>query len=419
MKINVFLSLAGEKGKTEAERLKAELEAVEAPNGLHFKCFLYSQEVSVGKPLIENYLTQLDKCNFFVPIITPEYCEPERYHVKKELAKALKKDEDIYVASGQKFRFIFPYAPHNGWSLIKKISELAELIVTASVADLANAMIKNSPFILLNQDSEKFSFEDWPRKFFNLDGEPDILLVLGHSGKEDPPKVTDILNLKNCLIEEDLIERYKNKPDSVVPKMPTQSMRIAEYLPYLFQFISNEYLRLVPASRKVPHIPADIDWHLIKHRSELLGQYNLICFGAGDTNWISRAVLAYYGTLLPVVFDSPGDSRVIFYRDSAHAVNGKEDYSGRIELAEYSELMEQVPANDSQFGAVLLLLPNPWNTKKRVIIAAGLTGLGSQASILALSDVSISVTPRGGTPWARVIRGIEGNWQALGFEVVA
>jgi hypothetical protein len=286
-------------------------------------------------------------------------------------------------------------------------------------------MVSNSAFSLLNEAKGQIGFgKDWPRQFFTDAGEPDILLVLGHSGKEDPPTREDIRNLKICSIEEELAERYKKRPDRSEPKLPPQSMRIAEYIPKLIQFLSNQYLSLNADSRTVPSFNADIDWHLIKHRQGLLKKHNLICFGAGDTNWISRAVLAYYGTLLPVVFDATGASHVIFYKATdSNAVQGKEDTSGRIEIAEYSEFMNQIPANDELYGAVLLLLPNPWNIQKRVIIAAGLTGLGSQAAILALCHPGITRVPPGGIPWARVIRGIEGKaertWQAEWFDIIA
>lgn len=423
MKINVFLSLAGEEGLKEAENLKRELEAITEPNGLQFRCYLYSKDESGGS-LIENYLNKLEKCNFFIPVLTTEYVT-SRFHIGQELNKAIKKEEYFSRISDGRFKFIFPYAPKDGQRLIDNISLISELKFYSDVKTLANSMVQNSAFALLNEAQCEIGFEkNWPRSFFDNNGKPDVLLVLGHSGKEDPPSIEDIRNLKICSIEEDLAERYKKRPDRSEPRLPAQSMRIAEYIPKLIHFLSNQYLSLNPSSRVVPCIKADIDWHLIKHRQSLLESNNLICFGAGDTNWISRAVLAYYGTLLPVVFDSPGDSRVIFYKAvDPNTAQERTDTSGRIEIAEYSESMDQVPADDGQFGAILLLLPNPWNIKKRVIIAAGLTGLGSQASILALCDPSISVMPHGGIPWARVIRGKQGKneqlWQAIGFDVVA
>lgn len=421
MRINVFLSLAGEGGKKLAQHLKSELEALRPHEGLQFSCYLYSEDQDLGGR-IHDYYVQIESSNFFIPVLTSEYCESNRIHIKNELESALIREDHISIKSNGKFKFIFPYGLEDGNEILCKIPRLNGRIFTANVEKLAESMLKSSPFALLYEGDKSFGFEqDWPRRFFTEDGEPDTLLVLGHSGKEKPPKVEDFVNLRSCTIEKELAFRYNEDASS----MPRQSMRIAEYLPHLIQFLSNQYLRFKPNSTNIPLIPSDIDWHLIKYRYELLAAHNLICFGAGDTNWISRAVLAYYDTLLPVVFDMPGGSHSLHLRTTMdiNKGSGKEDATGRIEVFKYTKSWESVEANDSFFSAVLLIVPNPWNTDKKVIIAAGLTGLGSQAAILALCDPSITTTPLGGMPWARVIRGIEGEksqaWKAIGFKVVA
>ena len=426
MKITVFLSVAGEEGIKAAEVLKSELEAYVGPNGIQFKCFLYTEALSVGEGVKQFCCNEIEKSNFFVPILTPEYSRLTIHtHVDTELTNALDREDDLRRTSSGRFRFIFPYAPTNGDQVISRIPHLRGRIFASNSSSLIDSMIKNSPFALLIEES--FGFEqNWPNRYFTEEGEPDVLLVLGHSGKENPPTEEEIKNLKICSIEEDLIKRYEDDLlDSSRPILPTQSMRIAEFLPKITQFLYNTYLKQKPQARELPQIKADIDWHLISHRSKLLGEHNLICFGAGDTNWISRAVLAYYGSLLPVSFDVPGGSHVIHYRKAWHAIKdqGSEDLSGTLQILPLTRSIMQVPDSKRHFSAILLLLPNPWNPGKRVIIAAGLTALGSQASILALCNSRIFAAPQGTVPWARIIRGIEGKgenaWQAIDFEVIA
>jgi hypothetical protein len=426
MKISVFLSVAGEEGVKAAEILKKELEIYPGPNGIQFKCFLYTEEVSVGEGLKKYCCNEIEKANFFVPILTPEYSRLTVHtHVDTELTNALAREDSVRKASRGRFWFVFPYAPKNGDQIIERIPRLRGRIFTDDAKKLAKSMIKNSPFVLLMEEDYSFK-KDWPNHFFNEYGEPDVLLVLGHSGKEIPPTEEEIKNLKICAIEEDLVSRYDSDLlDGANPILPTQSMRIAEFLPKIIRFISNKYLERKNKRCELPEIKSDIDWHLIKYRQELLASHNLICFGAGDTNWISRAVLAYYGTLLPVAFDGPGGSHVIHYKSSwkVETNNANEDVSGTLKIGALSKSIMQVPLNKRHFSAVVLLLPNPWNPSKRVIIAAGLTALGSQAAILALCSSRILSTPQGNVPWARVIRGEEGTdenaWQAVDFEVIA
>lgn len=421
MKLTVFLSVAGDKGKAAGADLKREIEALEFENSLRFSCFLYTVDQVAGPGLVNAYSEQIQRANYFVSVLTEEYTYHGRPHIENEVTVALQRD--VEMRETHNANFVFLYAPKDGDRLSKRIPGLAGRVFAASVADLARAFLKNSPLAILTQQAFVPDFADWPNRFFNTDGSPDILLVLGHSGKESPPSAQEIRNLRISPMEEDLADRYqRGRPDRASPTLPTQSMRIAEFLPRLVQFLSTEYLALHPGTSTLPVIDTDIDWHLIRFRQATLAKHNLVCFGAGDTNWISRAILAYYGNLLPVAFDEPGGSHVIFYR-SAHGEfpDGRqiEDKSGRVELGN----LFQVPASKEYFGAVLLMLPNPWNVKKRAIISAGLTALGSQAAILALCERRLRVTSATGVPWARVIRGKEGTgdqeFRAIGYDVIA
>lgn len=209
---------------------------------------MYSDSLAIGEPVSDNYCNEIEKSNFFVPVITPDYTKLRKHiHVHNELSFALNRNDKVFKMSNGRFMFVFPYAPEDGEQLLDKIPGLAGKIYAGN---LAKIMIKNSPFTLFANHS--FGFEiDWPGYFFDSNGGPDLLIVPGRWGKENPPEEEDIKNLKTCSIEEDLIKRYDDALlDSGKPTLPTQSLRIAEYLPRFIQFFSNKFLALNPTKRE-------------------------------------------------------------------------------------------------------------------------------------------------------------------------
>ena len=154
-----------------------------------------------------------------------------------------------------------------------------------------------------------------------------------------------------------------------------QSLRVAEYLPMITgYFVESSMRRQIingvndPKKIKLPSIDCYSDWHLLKFYSSFLKERNIISFGGGDTNLISRLILAEYQDLLPAKFDSPAGSQVI-YCDSEGAIS--------------KSSLKQVEAGQQLYAALLLIVPSPFNPKKAAVVAASLTALGTQAAILA------------------------------------
>ena len=157
--------------------------------------------------MIQGYSQAIATSAFFVPVLTEEYCDRNRSHIRNELRMALEKNARLREVHG--LNFVFPYALCDGKELIELITELNGLFCASNVPDLVKAFAKFSPLALLENGTDPLGFlKDWPARFFTAKGEPDVLLVLGHSGKESAPRAEDIRNLGISTMEEDLATRY-------------------------------------------------------------------------------------------------------------------------------------------------------------------------------------------------------------------
>lgn len=100
---------------------------------------------------------------------------------------------------------------------------------------------------------------------------------------------------------------------------------------------------------------------------------NLIVIGGGDTNSfrcvVSVAFQKKYGRPIPIRF--VGEDKFIFQSENIYS-----------ELSE--KLYQEQAGTEHYHCGSIVMIPNPWNNDKVVILAAGNIATGTQASILAL-----------------------------------
>jgi hypothetical protein len=408
----IFLSISGDSGRKAADSLISEWSAAGYGSSQDF--WAYHHDSAEGASLIGEYLSQLYNSHFYVPVLTTDFTDRNSLHIEEELNAAVSVQHELQTMLSD-YRFILPYFP-NGPVKEERMPHLLRGRVGSNAAATAKALHQA---ITVSEGLEKFrsnprSLEDWPDLLFDQ-GVPDAMFVIGHTAKEGKliKQRVDAFR-KWGLLERDL--ESEELPQSLRPAQMVPSMQRYLYDVWLSRRSNNSY-------HPLPEFKCEIDRHLINYRYDFLGQHNLICLGAGDTNWISRAILRYYrSALLGIRFGKPGSSQSIVINTRNHE-KGK---AGKLVLGQVEDNMSsirrinQVEANDDLYSALIIVLPNPWNTKKSVLICAGLTGLGTQAAMFALMspDFKERIKERQFSHVV-VIKGKEQEWLPIGYEVVS
>ncbi len=126
-------------------------------------------------------------------------------------------------------------------------------------------------------------------------------------------------------------------------------------------------------------------------RAEKLEQSNMIIVGGPRTNVIAAEINKY----LPVRFANDGSWTSI------------SDDRGRV--------------YESEFDCIVVKLPNPWDERRTCIVCAGVTGAGTKAGILALTNYADEALKgyKSGS-WASVLRGtdLDGDGKVDSVEVL-
>jgi TIR domain len=398
----VFVSYT-KAGEDAALDLKKNIEA-KFPR---VRVWEWQNEISFGAEIEKQYLNGLKTSHVFVPVLTKNY--KDRPGTRHEFDEAQQREKFLRSVYGEDYIFILPYLTEDDISILNlfdnpEVTDPSLKLSMRRVSKKPEEVIKtvNEDLEKLSLDDNPFSFINWPQPFIDERGKVDALVVIGHSGKEDMPTQDELGEIKNYI----RVEGSESQP---------QSMRPAEYFPELLHFFNKQSLQSqIKLGKSIQEfelvspgsLDIHVDWHLLKHYQPLIREKHLICLGAGDTNLISRWVMKYYERYLPVHFDAESLG--------SHTLTVTEN--GKFERISY----KQVVAGQQLFTAVLLLLPNPFNNEKVVLIAAGLTGLGTQASMLALSDEKQLINqPTDYSNYVRVIKGIENNkWRASGYEII-
>jgi hypothetical protein len=411
----VFLSLSGRTGREAADSLIKQWSS--SGYGSISDFWAYHHHSTQGALLTGEYLSQLYNSHFYVPVLTSEFVDGNSVHIEEELSAAVSVQQDIQATSGA-YRFIVPYFPDGP---IKE-ARLPHLLRGRVGGDKINTAETLHKAITASEGHETFrchsrSLDDWPDVFFDdKGGAPDAMFVIGHTQKEGTLMQHRLSDFRKWGI-------LDRDPEA---EGVAQSLRPAQMVPALQRHLYDLWLsRRGRKAGVLPKFPCEIDRHLINYRWELLGQHNLICLGAGDTNWISRALQRYYrSALLGVRFGKPDSSQsiVINTRDN------EKDKTGKLVLGNatnpeaktgYVRHISQVEANDDWYSALIIALPNPWNINKTVLLCAGLTGLGTQAAMFALMDPQFKAQIRGRRfPHIIVIKGKEQDWRPIDYEVV-
>lgn len=390
----VFISYT-DQGKIAAFQLK---DLINQRRYTRVEVWEWREKIRGGEDIKDSYTQGVHTSDIFIPIITPNY--KDRPGTKDELKQA--KDREIYLRDlyGNDYVFIIPFIGEADGSLLYHPDlELGNRRALETVEKVAEAVNENLIKIEQSLSNNQYSFSKWPAPFIDDKGDINALIVIGHSGKEDIPFQSELGDFGRYIPD---IEATRHQP---------QSMRPAEYIPELIYFFNKESIkRQIKNGKTLKQIEPKlldvyVDWHLLKYYQSYLKSNHLICLGAGDTNLISRWAMAYYQKFLPVHFDDAS---------SSHTIIAKE--GGKFETITY----KSVKAGQERFAAVLLLLPNPLNEEKVILIAAGLTGLGTQAAMLAISDPKNQIKKNTGySRYIRIIKGIENEkWRAIGYEVL-
>jgi hypothetical protein len=319
---------------------------------------------------------------------------------KEELATARKLEKERQKQYNNKdLKTVFGISPDPG-----KVPDQLKNVFNWMVyeAELCKA-IRDQLYLIAPQltDMQKFSFKEWPDKLLNENGEADVAIIVGSTGKETP--------VGNNQQEKKRILRIFNPYLTIDDEMEIQSERPAEYLPFLTSSLERLSRRKkIELKLPDPDLLASVpevycDRTAITYYPKVLKNRNIITIGGGDTNMYSRFVHRYYRGLLPVHFTSPEDSKELCYTVD---VGNK---GPKIKILSTYE-------NKSIFHGLLLIFPNPLNKEKFVIWLAGLTALGTQAGIKILADNPKELS-EGIHHNARVFKSDDdGRWRAEGYQ---
>ena len=184
--------------------------------------------------------------------------------------------------------------------------------------------------------SYRHTFKEWPFPFVDIDGNIDALFVFGHSTEE--------ARLANFPTEE-----YGPGNISDV----TRTIDLSAF----FGAHAAERKKAVP----VVYPTGILDIHLVK---DVKKSRNLISVGGGDVNSLTAEIQQMYGERLPISFLHP---------------TSKDYLISRISRRRFSYKAE------GRYVGMLVLVPNPYNEEKVVLLVAGTEAIGTQAGLIALA----------------------------------
>lgn len=414
----IFLSVRGGSGKEAAEVLMKQWSS--AGYGSEFDFWYYGRDTEQGEEIVDEYIKKIRNCHFYVPVLTADFIDRDSPHIARELNEAIKLERD-YKTMLSHYRFILPYLPDNlidETCLPDAIRNRVRGDATKTAESLHNT-IKASEGLEVFRKYPRY-LESWPDLVFDENGTPDVMFVLGHTSKEGRLIQERVESFRKWgLLDED------PEGDGV-----PQSLRPAQMVPALQRYLYNTWLSRQKSTTNapLPEFPCEIDRHLINYRWESLSKHNLICLGAGDTNWISRALQRYYrGALLGVRFGKPDSSQSIVINKS-FVINTRDFEKGKVGKLTLSEIEQEEGHNreigqfepkDDLYSALIISLPNPWNVEKSVLICAGLTGLGTLAAMDALMDPHFKEKIKENhLQHVAIIKGKEKDWLPKGYEIV-
>lgn len=198
-----------------------------------------------------------------------------------------------------------------------------------------------------------FTFDDFPAILFE-NGEIDAVFVTGIGNHQ-----------VNLLSEEQRSLRMHS--GAVKPISEFIYMGMFPAIAALYYSLGLSKRGLMVYNNSVHRLDTEID-------EKIASQHNLITLSGGDVNLFTAKVFEEftnkYGIYSPIRFVPTTTSDTIF-----SALSGK-FYSERYE----SEANEH-------FCGMLVLLPNPWNEKKVILVAAGNRVLGTVATLKLLSQI--------------------------------
>lgn len=407
----IFLSIRGQSGQAAASELVAAWTTQRY--GTEEDFWAYHIHSNQGANVSAEYRSRIHNSHYYVPILTREFCTTSSEHIQTEIDLACDIQSRLNSA-GSDYQFIVPFLADSSLSedvIPFKLRNLGRRGIDRTVETLRRATSQNEGREVFERNPRRLS--DWPHFMFGPDG-IDAMFVLGHTKKE------------GSLIQSKLEEFHKWGLGKSLEKEGTQqSLRPAQMIPKLQRYLHQRQLGELPTTSPIAlqDFPCEIDRHLINFRTKSLSEHNIICLGAGDTNWISRALQQYYRhVLLSIRFESPQSSQAILITTRDH----ESETAGRLTLAGIGSsnengdrVLDQVEPDDDRFSALIVVLPNPWNSKKTAVLCAGLTGLGTQAAMLALCDPEFS-QKMGNRPntYAVVIKGKEEDWLPTAYEIV-
>lgn len=246
-----------------------------------------------------------------------------------------------------------------------------------------------------------FSFRDWPHGLLTENGDLDVAIITGSTGKEAPLGKTDEERATHLR----MFHPYLTFDD----EMGIQSARPGEYLPYLTSTLErisrrkklNLKLSDPDSVASVPEVYCDRT--AIRFYPEIFRERNIITVGGGDTNLYSRYIHRQYRGKLPVHFRTPEDSHELLVETVDEGKKGP-----KIRILSTEE-------GNSIFSGLLVIVPSPFRKDKFVVWVAGLSALGTQAGIKILADNPDSLR-EGPYPYARAFKGDDdGKWRAKSY----
>jgi TIR domain len=210
------------------------------------------------------------------------------------------------------------------------------------------------------------SFADWPRCVLGEQGQLDILIILGSTGRE---KSGDSSEFAKGQIETDVFGirwRFSRQESPGTTRDAVRAVDLAAYL-------GAAQLKQQVGSRGVPW-PGDSICTLDVSVTQDQLTRNIILVGAADTNlFYGLAAVAYrqrFGYSVPIRYS--GDEHLYFTCDQIVS-----DLSSQT----YSRLEE----SGGMHCGYIAIVPNPWSPTKVMILASGTRATGTQAALLALT----------------------------------
>lgn len=214
----------------------------------------------------------------------------------------------------------------------------------------------------------KYTFKDYPKIFFK-DGSFDIAVVCARGSRE-----VEILGPQDqFLIEKKIQTQVRGRQVSfsrVVRAGATcDALRIADLISYLMSNFKARYPHKGIGSDLLTN---PINFMDITLPEEAL-QRNLVVLGSGDTN--------FFACIVSIVFQSEYQISIpIRFRQSENYYFTSEHIISELTGKDYQEADE----SGHMHSGYIVMIPNPWNKNKVIILVAGNRATGTQAGMLAL-----------------------------------